>query len=129
MSRHSCSSFTVTMPPSPPVVMILSWQNDHAPTWPIETIGRVLKWEQGKTAKGTPIAILSVESEHYTGQAISRDYKNPLLKSGLERDEGSPEEEPTFSGEGPALLMSLAKTGPYILIEKLSEVAGDAETF
>ena len=30
----------VTMPPSPPVVMILSWQNDQAPTWPNEPTER-----------------------------------------------------------------------------------------
>src|SRR5690606_13642871 len=28
------------MPPSPPVVMILSWQKDHAPTSPMDPTGR-----------------------------------------------------------------------------------------
>src|SRR3546814_13264664 len=35
MRDQSAGSSVVTMPPSPPVVMILSWQKDHAPTWPI----------------------------------------------------------------------------------------------
>src|SRR5690625_3402167 len=34
MALNRFLSEVVTMPPSPPVVMILSWQNDQAPTWP-----------------------------------------------------------------------------------------------
>ncbi len=37
---HSARSLVVTMPPSPPVVMILSWQNDQQPTWPKPPTGR-----------------------------------------------------------------------------------------
>ena len=44
MARHSTSSFVVTMPPSPPVVMILSWQKLHAPTWPMLPTLRPLYW-------------------------------------------------------------------------------------
>ncbi|MCY1464815.1 hypothetical protein D9M71_828860 [compost metagenome] len=40
MRDHSLLSLVVTMPPSPPVVMILSWQNDHAPTSPMVPTGR-----------------------------------------------------------------------------------------